>query len=156
MSNFIFLDPGELSDGHLWLELAEKIPANPIKNYVPSYEFKMHQDDTEDLVGRINLRIGDTKSLQLYGGHVGYEVNKRWRGNALAERSCRLVFTLARRHGCQTLWITCDPRNIASYKTCENAGGTYVDTVTIPEDHEMYAEGRRLSKRYRFDLDNLS
>ena len=48
--------------------------------------------------------------------------------------------------------ITCDPDNAASYKTCEYAGGKYIETIDIPEDNEMYAEGKRLVKIYRFDI----
>ena len=48
--------------------------------------------------------------------------------------------------------VTCDPGNPASARTCETAGGTYVETAQIPEDNEMYAEGKRLVKVYRFEL----
>ena len=34
----------------------------------------------------------------------------------------------------------------------ELAGGTYLETVDIPEDNEMYAEGKRQVKVYRFEL----
>ena len=43
--------------------------------------------------------------------------------------------------------ITCDPANVASYKTCEHAGGIFIETANIPEDNEMYAEGKRKVKR---------
>ena len=50
------------------------------------------------------------------------------------------------------LIITCDPVNVASYKTCEHAGGIFIETANIPEDNEMYAEGKRKVKIYRFDI----
>ncbi len=31
----------------------------------------------------------------------------------------------------------CDPTNAASSKTCELAGGKYIETVDIPEDNEI-------------------
>ena len=43
------------------------------------------------------------------------------------------------------------PRHV-SYKTCEHAGGIFIETVNIPEDNEMYAEGKRKVKIYRFDI----
>ena len=48
--------------------------------------------------------------------------------------------------------ITCDPANVASYKTCEHAGGIFIETANIPEDNETYAEGKRKVKIYRFDI----
>ncbi len=40
----------------------------------------------------------------------------------------------------------------ASSRTGECAGGKYVETTDIPEDNEMYAEGKRQVMIYRFDL----
>jgi len=150
--SFEFIDPGELRDETLWLELKEKKPAVPEKGYVPAYVFSMHLDGVEESVGDINIRIGETESLELYGGHIGYGVNEDFRGQNLAARSCRLLFNLARQHGLTTLWITCDPENIPSVRTCEKAGGIFVNTIDIPEDHEMYQSGKRQVNRYRFDL----
>ena len=50
------------------------------------------------------------------------------------------------------LIITCVPENAASAKTCERAGGKYIETADIPEDNEMYAEGKRRVRIYWFDL----
>ena len=50
------------------------------------------------------------------------------------------------------LTISCQPTNKASSRTCEIAGGTYMGTEDIPEDNEMYAEGKRQVMIYRFEL----
>ena len=50
------------------------------------------------------------------------------------------------------LIISCQPSNVASARTCELADGTYVETADIPEDNEMYAEGKRQVMIYRFNL----
>lgn len=39
---FTFLRPGSLVDGDLELVLMRMIPADPIKRYVPAYEFEMY------------------------------------------------------------------------------------------------------------------
>jgi tagatose 1,6-diphosphate aldolase len=52
------------------------------------------------------------------------------------------------------LIITCDPANRASARTCELAGGRYLETAPIPEDNEMYAEGKRRAAVYLFELNN--
>ena len=50
------------------------------------------------------------------------------------------------------LIITCDPANKASSRTCELAGGRYLETAAIPENNEMYEEGKREVMIYRFEL----
>ena len=47
---------------------------------------------------------------------------------------------------------TCVPANIPSARTCELAGGTFIEEADIPEDNEMYAEGKRNVKIYKFDI----
>jgi tagatose 1,6-diphosphate aldolase len=39
---------------------------------------------------------------------------------------------LAVRHGLSELWITCNPDNIASRRTCEAAGAELVEVVDLP------------------------
>ena len=50
------------------------------------------------------------------------------------------------------LIITCDPANRASSRTCEIAGGEYIETADIPKENEMYAEGKRQVMIYWFNL----
>jgi tagatose 1,6-diphosphate aldolase len=103
-------------------------------------------------VGDAELRVGTTETLERYGGHVGYGVGPAYRGNGYAARACKLLFQVARQYGMTVLWITCNPENVASRKTCERAGGELVEIVTLPIDIDMYAEGDRRKCRYRFVL----
>jgi tagatose 1,6-diphosphate aldolase len=156
MTQFQFLEPGKLVDGDLRLELFEKLAGNPELNYVPAYKFKIKHtgrdpDGTE--VGSIELRVGNTHNIIMYGGHIGYLVIPEYRGHHYAARACKLLFPLARRHGLNTLWITCNPDNIASRRTCELAGATFVEIVDLPEYSDMYQEGERQKCRYRIDLE---
>lgn len=146
-----FFNPGHLQDAELELRVNKLIPADPVKAYVPAYEFGMYVGDTE--VGRLNFRTADTDSLLLVGGHIGYSVNEAHRGKRYAERACRLVFPLARKHGLTRLIITCLPNNRASYRTIENLGGIFLGIVNVPPTHEMWradADNRR--KRYQINL----
>jgi tagatose 1,6-diphosphate aldolase len=63
-----------------------------------------------------------------------------------------LLLPLARRHGLEILWITCDPDNIASRRTCELAGLELVEIVDVPEHMDMYQRGERRKCRYRLYL----
>ena len=106
-------------------------------------------------MGTIALRIGSARALR-YPGHIGYNVKPRFRGHRYAARSCRLLLALARAHGLKAVWLTVDPKNIASQKTCEILGARWVETVRIPKGHEMYAQGARYRRRYRVDLRKAS
>jgi tagatose 1,6-diphosphate aldolase len=103
-------------------------------------------------MGHINLRIGNSEKI-FYGGHIGYGVNEKFRGQHYAARSCRLLFPLAKHHGLTTIWITCNPDNMASRRTCELAGGKFVDIVDLPKGNDQYLRGDRQKCRYRFDLE---
>ena len=149
---FEFHDPGQLIDGDLELVLAEKYPGDPARGYVPAYRFKMRLAGHDQDVGGIDLRVGDTPHLAMYAGHIGYRVAPEHRGHRYAARACRLLLPLARSHGLKTLWITCNPDNLASRRTCELAGAEFVEIVDLPPDSEMYREGDRQKCRYRLDL----
>jgi len=150
--SFIFLSPGLLRDDDLELRLRHNAPGDDERGWVPAYFFDMYRDGYAEKVGGIDLRIGNPPSIRLYGGHVGYDVNPEHRGHHFAARAVRLLFDLARRHEMQVLWITCNPDNWASRRTCELAGGTLVEIVDLPPDNDMYRDGERQKCRYRFDL----
>ena len=152
---FRFINPGKLVDGDLELVLVKKIPANPSKKHVPCYNFEMRKVGGRGKIGQISLRVGSARHLRC-PGHVGYGVNKRSRGRRYAARSCRLLFPLALAHGIKSLWITCNPKNMASRRTCELAGMRYVETIRVPREHEMYDKGMRYLRRYRIDTKTMS
>ena len=150
-ADFKFLDPGKLIDQDLELVLVKTTPAMAEKQYVPSYHFNMVNVDTHEEMGEITLRIGDNEGIY-YGGHMGYGVHEKFRGHQYAARSCRLLFPLAKKHGINPLWITCNPDNIASRKVCEAIGGTLVEIIDLPEHNDQYQRGERQKCRYRVDL----
>lgn len=132
---------------------------NPAAGQSPSYHFWMKIDDAGPAVkgrlaiaGGISLRIGDNSDLRLYVGHIGYNVYPPHRGHHYAERATRLVLPLARRHGMRELWITTNPDNTASRRSCERLGATLVETVDLPPWHDLYARGERRKCRYRLVL----
>jgi tagatose 1,6-diphosphate aldolase len=130
--------------------------ADPEKGFVPAYHFWMRlrpeSDPPEEIAGGCNLRVGHTENIERYLGHIGYNVYPPARGRHLARRAVRLLLPFARRQGINPLWITCNPDNFASRRTCEGAGGRLVEIVKLPVDHPLYARGERAKCRYRFDL----
>lgn len=129
-------------------------PGDSRRGYTPSYHFwmRLREDAPVRIAGGLGLRIGAGENIVRYVGHFGYQVYPPARGRHLAERSCRLLLPLARLHGLNTLWITCNPDNIASRRTCERLGAVLVDTIPVPKDHELYARGDHEKCRYRLEL----
>ena len=148
----LFDDIGVLRDRDLWLELRGRDPANVTRGWVPAYRFAMRLDGVDAPVGRLGLRIGSTPAIEQFAGHLGYEVTPAYRGHHLAERSCRLVLPLARRHGFRELWITCNPDNLPSRRTCERLGAEFVEIVDVPPDSDVYRPGSEKKCRYRLQL----
>ncbi|RPI79774.1 MAG: GNAT family N-acetyltransferase [Desulfobacteraceae bacterium] len=148
---FTFFNPGKLIADDLELILTKKSPADPVKGYVPEYEFEMRQIGKPTAIGSIRLRIGSAPKLR-YPGHIGFEVNENYRGHRYAAQSCQLIFSLARAHGLSAVWLTVDPKNIPSRRTCEMVGGKYIETVRVSKAHEMYDQGKRFLRRYRISL----
>ena len=149
---FKFHDPGILIDGELELILFDKIPGNPKINWLPAYRFKMIETARGIEMGTVELRVGYSHNIVMFGGHFAYAVSPDHRGHHYAARSCRLLFPLARAHGMQILWITCNPDNYASRKTCEALGASLVEIIDLPEDNDMYQEGERQKCRYRLEI----
>jgi RimJ/RimL family protein N-acetyltransferase len=104
------------------------------------------------IAGSISLRIGHSPNLDFYLGHIGYHVLPPARGHHYAERACRLLLPLARAHEHKVLWITCNPENAASRRTCERLGLKLVDTVNVPRENPLYSQGDRQKCRYRLEL----
>jgi predicted acetyltransferase len=150
MAPFEFIDPGPLQDKELSLNLFEKVPADTSKGYVPVYHFKLMVGHSE--AGSIRLRAQTDVQIETYAGHIGYEVGQAFRGHRYAERACRLLFPLATHHAIRELWITCNPDNLASRRTCERLGAEMVEIVDVPSDHEMYLRGDRRKCRYLLTL----
>jgi tagatose 1,6-diphosphate aldolase len=158
------LSPQQLAD-YLAAVPGGRLKGDPAAGRVPHYDFWMYvYDYPRDpgggppvlppvrIAGTVTLRVGSTPAVERYYGHIGYHVYPPARGRRFAERSCRLLVGLAKRHGIQTLWITCDPMNAASRRTCEHLGMRYVETVDVPQSDPLWARGERVKCRYRLEL----
>lgn len=145
-----FLDPPRTPDRELELQLIRLIPPDPARERLPVYDFQIMVRGCP--AGNINLRAGNTHAICTYAGHIGYGVFPAFRGHRYAGRACRLLFPLARAHGLATLWITANPDNAASRRTCERLGARLVETIALPEDTELYRIGEREKCRYRLTI----
>ena len=147
--DFAFQELAPLTDQDLTVELARTVPGDTRRSILPAYECNLLTQ--RRLAGNINLRVGNTFDILMYFGHIGYGVLPEFRGRHFAERACRLLLPLARRHGLDTVWITTTPQNLASRRTCERLGARLVDTVPLPTAYEVNCGGKQDKCRYRLD-----
>jgi predicted acetyltransferase len=119
-------------DGDLLLEFSQTTPFSP--QSIPSHHFRLVHTSGENM-GYICLREGSTKHIEQHAGHIGYAVDPPHQGHRYAARAIRLLLPLARELGFETIWITCDPSNTASRRTCELAGAEFIEIVEIPSVH---------------------
>lgn len=148
---FEFKDFDYISDGEIDLRINKKQPANDKIGFVPAYIYNIFLHGGNEIIGVINVRIGNNEGIY-YGGHIGYSINKEYRGNHYASKACNLIKRVAEAHGMKEVFITCNPDNIPSRKTCEHIGATLVEIVDLPEHNDMYKEGERQKCRYRLSL----
>ena len=147
------VDPPEMVDDELHVVLAERMPGDPAKGWVPWYRFDMRVANHDGVVGHINLRVGDTQHVVLHAGHVGYSVVPEWRGRRFAARAARMVVDFAHSLGIARVWITSNPDNGPSLRTLELLGAERVDEVDVPPGTAMYKRGEH--RKIRFKLDAL-
>jgi tagatose 1,6-diphosphate aldolase len=141
----------ELRDGELRLELMS-FEMNPVHK-VPTYSFRMVHAKSGEEMGTIRLRVGNSRHVEMFAGHVGYAVHERFRGHGYARRALRLLAGVAKRVGLDPLWITCDPENLASRRSLERVGARLVAIVDVPNDCVIYQSGHPRKCRYGMNLE---
>lgn len=147
----MFFDTSGLRTDEIFLRLDKTSEADAEKGLAPAYHFKICLAADETEVGYCDFRVGHSERLY-YGGNIGYAVYEPYRGNHYAAMACLLLFGLARKHNMAYLYITCNPDNYASRKTCEYSGGELEAIVDLPDYSDMYLEGERQKCVYRFGL----
>lgn len=130
-----FLNTDFLKSEEIQLAVNRLSDGDPERNWVPAYHF--HICDLRGIVmGACDLRVGYTDGLY-YGGHIGYSINEEYRGHHYAAKACKLLFSLAKKHDMSFLYITCNPDNLPSKRTCEYLQGEFLGVVELPEDNDM-------------------
>lgn len=146
----MFYGTEDLKDEEICLKLERTCEAQPEKRWVPAYYFDICLLSGEK-IGECNFRVGHNDKTYL-GGNIGYGIDEPFRGHRYAAKACALLFRQARKHGMDHLFISCAPENIASARTCELAGGHLLEVADVPQDSDLYEEGLRKVKIYRFEL----
>ena len=148
MGKFEFLNRFDIiSDGEITLKISQKHPGD--EELLPFYYYDIFVGDTA--VGKISIRIGNNYH-SYYNGHIGYEIDKEFRGNNYSYKACKLVFQIAKAHNMSELILTCDESNIASYKTIEKLGAELIETSKPPEDYFAYRENMEKQRIYKLHI----
>lgn len=143
-------DPADLMGEEVRLRLTRMTPADPARQFLPAWHFEICMADGTP-VGVCDLRLGHNVKT-LYGGNIGYEVFPEHRGHRYAAKAVALLLRLAKKQGLEYVSITCQPDNGASDRTCRISGGQDTGVVDLPEDNDMYKEGKRRVRIFRFAL----
>jgi len=84
---------------------------------------------------------------------LGYSVEPAHRGHHYAARAGRLLLLLARSHGMETLWITCNPDNWASRRPVCGDCGRVAQFGCVPAGRaeKVPLPHRPVGQRYHLD-----
>ena len=145
---FTFIDPGPLRDGELELVLERTELCNERMSNAPCYTFTMRHRPDGRRAGYIDARVSEKPSCSSTTQATLAIGRAPFRGRRFAARSCRLILSLFKAHDINPVWITCNPDNAPSRKTCERLGAEMVEIVDLPADTDMYRYGERRKCRY--------
>ena len=148
MTKFEFINEFDIiTDNEIILKISEKYQGDD--ELLPFYYYDIYVDET--VVGKISIRIGNNYH-SYYNGHIGYEIDKEYRGSNYAYKASKLVFQVAKAHGMSELILSCDESNIASYKTIEKLGAELIETVKPPKNYFAYREDMEKQRIYKLSL----
>lgn len=120
----------------------DKLP----KEYVPSYDYFLVDDDT--FLGVIMIRVSLTDDLLKFGGNIGYGIRPYYWRQGYGTKLLELGLIKAKELiDSDKVLITCDDDNIGSYSIIEKNGGILEDKVMNREMDEEF-----LTRRYWIKL----
>jgi hypothetical protein len=140
--------PESLSSGEVSLRFVRVVPGEPSRGFVPYYHFRILTADGTD-VGHINFRVGATEHVRVCAGHIGFEILESFRGHGYALEACHAIAPFVRSVS-GVVTITCDPDNLASIRTIERLGASFVDEAAVPPHDPHYQRASRSKRRYRW------
>ncbi len=114
------------------------VTAERAYDHVPVVFYDIVLKNSYTVVGSIDFR-DQMNDYMYYYGHVGYMIKPDYRGNGYALEALKLIEDIAKKeYGYKEMIVTCNPDNIASYKTLVKAGYELYETVDVPVSHELY------------------
>ncbi|ADZ93098.1 GNAT family N-acetyltransferase [Marinomonas mediterranea] len=142
--------PSNLELEAVRLKFEKIIHAEPGGELVPYFHFRIIIKNGTD-VGHINFKVGNTRHIIMCVGHIGFEIEEKYRGNAYAYYACKALKPLILQHF-KKIILTSDPENRPSLKTIEKLGARYLEEIEVPPDDPSYKSGSLRKKRFEWVL----
>ena len=102
--------------------------ANIPEGRVPALTY-FYVDDSNAIIGMINIRLALNDFLRKFGGHIGYSIRPTERKKGYGTRMLREALAFLAPIGLRDVLVTCHKENVASAKMIQNCGGVLVDEV---------------------------
>lgn len=103
--------------------------------------------DGEEILGVYEVRHFLNSGLLKYGGHIGYGVAPKHRGNGYAAKMVEMSMPLLKELGLDKVLICCVSDNIPSAKTILKSGGVLENEVEIIRNGQP-----KIGQRYWVDV----
>ena len=97
--------------------------ANIPHDRVPSYTYFFVSEETEQIIGMVNIRIALNDFLRNEGGHIGYSIRPTERKKGYGTQILRDTLEFCKLIGICDIIISCDKKNQASAKIIKKCGG---------------------------------
>lgn len=121
---------------------------------IPYYWYEILRKPDLIPVGKISIRIGHNYH-SYYNGNIGYEIDEAYRGQRYAGEAAKAVLEVARYHGMQKLYLSCEEENTASRRTIEGLGARLLEITELPEDYFGWYEGIPRYRIYELEIGTL-
>ena len=138
--------PEVLLFGAVRLQFVRISPGDEARGYAPFYNYRIETTDGKE-AGHINFRVGDSRHIMIYAGHIGYEVLEPFRGKRFAYQACMAIAPLVRLLYEEVI-ITCDPDNFGSMRTIEKLGAAFLEEVAVGSEEAGYTRKPGRKRRY--------
>ena len=119
---------------------------------IPTIYYAILLHGTKLRIGSIDLRL-KMNDYMYYYGHIGYDIEKKYRGHNYSYYACLVLFKIAKeKYGLNKLYLTCNPENTASYKVLKKLKGELIEVAEVPKSHELYGRGDKYKCVFRYKI----
>lgn len=136
-----------INDYEGWLKkIKEDLTIKPSEERVPSSTYFTIRRSDNKIIGMINFRYCLNKSLEKYGGHIGYGIRPTERRKEYAKIQLYLCLLEVKKLKLNKVRVDCFDTNIGSEKTILALGGVYDGSIFIEEKNKIL-------KKYWIDVE---